>query len=233
MLHSEFLKKMAEKPSLGDDTTLQEQSSAPGQVPSADDPTAAHHKTTAAADGPGPVVVHLGDAGVMAPSADAGASGAGRARRRSAQVPSSALSSSGLSEAGSSSASRPLARTDSGVSEAGPASASGLSARPVRSRKAAKIYDARPAPSPVLLLKQHKVTLMKEAVDSAIKHGDIDLAAVCVASLSPLRDTEACSTDPAAYAPAGCEGRRYAHQATLARVDRLTVAAHPSEIPLR
>ena len=75
------------------------------------------------------------------------------------------------------------------------------------------------------------VTLMKEAVDSAIKHGDIDINAVCVAS--PLEDTEACSTDPAAYAPAGCEGRRHAHQATLARVDRLTVAAHPSEIPLR
>ena len=29
----------------------------------------------------------------------------------------------------------------------------------MRSRKAAKIYDARPAPSPVLLLKQHKEML--------------------------------------------------------------------------
>ena len=64
MLHSEFLKKMAEKPSLGDDTTLQEQSSAPGQVPSADNPTAAYHKTTAA---DGPVVVNLGDTGVVPP----------------------------------------------------------------------------------------------------------------------------------------------------------------------
>ena len=34
------------------------------------------------------------------------------------------------------------------------------------------------------------VTLMKEAVDSAIKHGDIRLDAVWVASLSPPKDTD-------------------------------------------
>ena len=36
------------------------------------------------------------------------------------------------------------------------------------------------------------------------------------------RKTQTCSTDPAAYSPAGCEGRRHV-QATLARMDRLTV----------
>ena len=121
---------MAEKPSLGDDTTLQEQSSAPGQVPSADNPTAAHHKTTAAADGPGPVVVHLGDAGVMAPG-----------YRHPTVMPPVTIPQS--------------------------------------------IDEENEA-----MTANEAVTLMKEAVDSAIKHGDIDLAAVCVASpTSPLEDT--------------------------------------------
>ena len=48
------------------------------------------------------------------------------------------------------------------------------------------------------------VTLMKEAVDSAIKHGDIRLDAVGGHCLH--RKIQACSTDPAAYSP--CRLRR-------------------------
>ena len=67
MLIAEFERAMAEKPSLGDDTTLQKSSAPghwPGHWPSADNPTAAYHKTTAA---DGPVVVNLGDTGVVPP----------------------------------------------------------------------------------------------------------------------------------------------------------------------
>ena len=67
MLIAEFERAMAEKPSLDDDTTLQQSSAPghwPGHWPSADNPTAAYHKTTAA---DGPVVVNLGDTGVVPP----------------------------------------------------------------------------------------------------------------------------------------------------------------------
>ena len=66
------------------------------------------------------------------------------------------------------------------------------------------------------------VTLMKEAVDSAIKHGDIRLDAVPPHCLH--RKTQARGTDAAVFCPTGCEGRRHV-QAALARMDRLTVRA--------
>ena len=66
------------------------------------------------------------------------------------------------------------------------------------------------------------VTLMKEAVDSAIKHGDIRLDAVPPHCLR--RKTQARGTAAAVFCPTGCEGRRHV-QAALARMDRLTVRA--------
>jgi len=105
----------------------------------------------------------------------------------------------------------------------------------VRSRKAAKIYDAGPAPSPVLLLKQHKEMLAMAQASSAARCA-INEAAPPRSQLSGLAPSttaaaaEEAAAVAAAQAAAQAQAQREAQAAAQARqaVKEAVAAAAPS-----